>query len=226
MLAWARRELVIVLCIHAHGETHTMRRKSMLFFVLGVLLLVAAASVAAMSLAPGSNSLLKTTAAPQAATTEATVPMVVAQLDIAKGTLLDNPAELLRINEVPASQFNQETQFNDIEALRNMVATADIKAGDSLRKSTVHAAGLAQKIPAPAAGQPALKAFPVQVNSLSGVADLIQPGDFVDVVASFNMDVTTLRPGVPQSGENGGVKPGTYRTNRQRRNVTCAAAGC
>jgi pilus assembly protein CpaB len=73
-----------------------------------------------------------------------------------------------------------------------MVTTADIKAGDALRKSVVREAGLAQKIPAAAAGEPPLKAFPIQANSLSGVGDLMQPGDFVDVLGSFRVDVTTL----------------------------------
>lgn len=174
-----------------------MRRKSTLLVVLGVLLLAAAAGVAAMSLVPGGNGLLA--AAPQEEMVDPLVPVVVAQLDLSKGTLIDAPEEFLSISEVPASQFDQATQFNDLEALRDMVTMADIKAGDTLRKSAVREAGLAQKIPAPADGEPSLKAFPVQVNSLSGVADLIAPGDFVDVLASFPLDVTTFYP----DGEGG-----------------------
>ncbi len=168
-----------------------MRRKSTLFIVLGVLLLLAAGGVAAMSFAPGGNSLLST-AAQQEPTVEPPVPVVVAQLDIPQDTLIDAPEQFLSISEVPASQFNPETHFNDLEALRDMVAVTDIIAGDTLRKSDVREAGLAQKIPAPAEGQPQLKAFPLQVNSLSGVADLVQPGDFVDVLGSFPLEVTSL----------------------------------
>ncbi len=174
-----------------------MRRKSTLFIVLGVLLLLAAGGVAAMSLAPGGSNLLAT--APAEQTVDPPVPVVVAQLDLPKGTLIDAPEEFLSISEVPASQFDANTQFNDLEALRDMVTISDVKAGDTLRKSTVREAGLSQKIPEAADGQPSLKAFPVQVNSLSGVADLIQPGDFVDVLASFPLDVTTFYP----DGEGG-----------------------
>lgn len=168
-----------------------MGRKSTLFVVLGVLLLLAATGVAAMSLAPSGNSLLST-ANPQEEVVEQSVPVVIAQLDLPKGTLIDTPEELLSISEVPLSQFNDQTQFNDVEALRDMVTTADIKAGDALRKSAVREAGLSQKIPASAPGEPALKAFPIQANSLSGVGDLMQPGDFVDVLGSFRVDVTTM----------------------------------
>jgi pilus assembly protein CpaB len=97
---------------------------------------------------------------------------------------------------VPESQFMADANLSSLEEVRNMVTTTTIKAGEAVRKDQIRKAGLAQKIPAAAEGQEPVKAFPVQVNSLSGVADLIQPGDFVDVLASFNLDVATFTPGV------------------------------
>lgn len=85
-----------------------------------------------------------------------------------------------------------------------MVATSSIAANDAVRKDQLRKAGLAQKIPAPKEGEAPLKAFPVQVNSLSGVADLVNPGDFVDVLASFNLDVATFTPGAPSADQTGG----------------------
>src|SRR3712207_8108204 len=106
----------------------------------------------------------------------------------------------LMIRRPPRSTlFPYTTLFrSSIEDARNMIATTTIKAGDVVRKDALRKAGLAQKIPAPKEGEAPVKAFPLQVNSLSGVADLVQPGDFVDVVASFNLDVITFHPGAPQ----------------------------
>lgn len=168
-----------------------MRRKSSLLILLGVLLLAAAGGVAAMSLRPSGNSLLAVNT-PQEPPVDPMLSVVVAQIDLEKGTLINAPDEYLSTSEVPASQFNAQTQFSDPQALRDMVLTADVKAGETINSSVVRQAGLAQKIPEPEDGQPSLRAFPIQVNNLSGVADLIQSGDFVDVLGSFRLDVTTL----------------------------------
>jgi pilus assembly protein CpaB len=146
-----------------------------------------------MSLRPAGSGTLAGVVTQQQAS-DSKVPVVVAQIDLPKGTLLNTPDQLLSLSEIPASQFNDQAQFNDLETLRDMVTTIDIQAGEPLRQNVVRKAGLAQKIPAPSDGQPSLKAFPIQVNSLSGVADLIAPGDFVDVLASFGVDVLTLYP--------------------------------
>lgn len=168
-----------------------MRRKSSLLILFGVLLLAAAGGVAAMSLRPSGNSLLAVNT-PQEPPVDPMVSVVVAQIDLEKGTLINAPDEYLSTSEVPASQFNAQTQFSDPQALRDMVLTADVKAGETINSNVVRQAGLAQKIPEPDDGQPSLRAFPIQVNNLSGVADLIQSGDFVDVLGSFRLDVTTL----------------------------------
>lgn len=180
-----------------------MRGKSTLFILLSLALLLAAGGVAAMSLRPSGNGLLNT-AAPQEQVPDPMVPIVVAQIDLPQGTLISPPDDFLSIEEVPASQYNTQLQFNNPEALRDMVTTTEIKAGDVIRSNAVRQAGLSQKIPESVEGEPALKAFPIQVNTLSGVADLLQPGDFVDVVGSFRIDVTTL-----YSNGQGGVSEKT-----------------
>lgn len=127
-------------------------------------------------------------------TPEPTMQIVTAAIDIEEGTLITATDELLKMSDVPVSQFNKDANLTSVADARNMIATMTIKAGESITKDALRKAGLAQKIPAPKAGEEPVKAFPVQVDSLSGVADLVQPGDFVDVLASFNLDVVTIRP--------------------------------
>jgi pilus assembly protein CpaB len=135
-------------------------------------------------------------------TPEPQVPRVKAELDIAAGTVLTSTDGLLTTEMVPVSQFMTGVNLSSVEEARDMVATSSLKANDAVRKDQLRKAGLAQKIPAPKEGEQSVKAFPVQVNSLSGVADLVMPGDFVDVLASFNLDVATFTPGIA-TGETG-----------------------
>jgi pilus assembly protein CpaB len=181
-----------------------MRRKSTLLIIAGFALLLLAGGMAVLTFARPSQAMLSASE-PSSPTAEPMVPVVVAEIDIEPGTIITATNELLSVNEIRASQFNNETNITNIEDARNMVANTSIKAGEPVLRSFLRPAGLAEKIPEPEPGQPSLKAFPIQVNSLSGVADLIQPGDFIDVVASFNLDVVTFHPGAPQQGENGPV---------------------
>ena len=137
-------------------------------------------------------------------TAEPTFSVVKADIDIPEGTVITATEGLLTLGDVPASQFAEDLNVVSMEDVRNMIVTSPIKAGEAVRKDSLRKAGLAQKIPAPKEGEAPVKAFPLQVNSLSGVADLVQPGDFVDVVASFNLDVITFHPGAPQP-QDGGV---------------------
>ena len=131
------------------------------------------------------------------------VEIVEAALDIQAGSLISDPDTLLTTGTIAGDDYaaNPDAYFTSPEDVRNLKAVVTIRGGQPVRKEQVGPAGLSLKIPTPVPGQAALKAFPVQVNSLTGVADMVQPGDFVDVMASFNMDVNTFRPGVRQDGE-------------------------
>ncbi len=178
-----------------------MQLRSSFLIIVGAILLLAAVGMVTLTFA--SSGGLSATSTKESPTPEPMVPVVVAEIDIDEGTVITSTDGLLRMDEVRASQFNNQTHLTNVADAHNMVATTTIKAGEPVYKSALREAGLAQKIPAPETGQPSMKAFPVQVNSLSGVADLIQPGNFVDVVASFNLDVVTFHPGAPQQGEGG-----------------------
>lgn len=182
-----------------------MRRgSSSLLLIVGIfVLLVAGAGTYLYLFSPGT---LPGTAVVQGSpTAEPDVEVVQAAIDITSGSLISNPGELLTTGTIPAREYNAspDAYFRSPEEVRNLKALVDISGNSPVRRDQVGPAGLALKMPAPADGQASLKAFPIQVNALTGVADLIQAGDFVDVMASFNLDVATFRPGVPQAGEGG-----------------------
>jgi pilus assembly protein CpaB len=176
-----------------------MRRgSSSLLIIVGLFLLLAAGAAGVLMFYAPTQGLFAATPAQLPPTTEPMVAVLKADIDIPEGTIISSTEGLLKMGEVPTSQFNEDINVVSLEDARNMIATTTIKAGDAIRKDSLRKAGLAQKIPAPKEGEAPVKAFPLQVNSLSGVADLVQPGDFVDVVASFSMDVITFHPGAPQ----------------------------
>jgi pilus assembly protein CpaB len=193
-----------------------MRRgSSSLLIIVGLFLLLAAGAAGVLMFFAPSQGLFAATPAQLPPTTEPMVAVVKADIDIPEGTIISSTEGLLKMGEVPTSQFNEDVNIVSVEDARNMIATSSIKAGDPIRQDSLRKAGLAQKIPAPKEGEAPVKAFPLQVNSLSGVADLVQPGDFVDVVASFSVDVITFHPGVPTKEDAGFVNSITERATNE-----------
>jgi len=181
-----------------------MRRgSSSLLIIVGLFLLLAAGAAGVLMFYAPTEGILASSSAQLPPTAEPTFSVVKADIDIPEGTVITATEGLLTLGDVPASQFAEDLNVVSMEDVRNMIVTTPIKAGEAVRKDALRKAGLAQKIPAPKEGEAPVKAFPLQVNSLSGVADLVQPGDFVDVVASFNLDVITLHPGAPQPQDGG-----------------------
>jgi pilus assembly protein CpaB len=190
------------------GASPMRRGSSSLLIIVGIFaLLLAGAGTYLYLFSPG--SLPGTATVQTAPLPEPDIMVIQAAIDLEPGTLIDDPDELLKTSPIPAVQYhaNPEQYFVDPEELRNLKTLRTISANEPMRRDTVAPAGLALTMPTTGPGQPSIKAFPIQVNALSGVADLIQTGDFVDVMASFNMDVTTFRPGVPQQAAEGVTQP-------------------
>lgn len=183
-----------------------MRRgSSSLLIIVGLFLLLAAGAAGVLMFYSPSeaNSIFAAPQVQMPPTPVPLVPRVKAELDIQSGTVFTTTDGLLTSEMVPETEFIADVHLSSVEDARDMVATGAITANDPVRKDQLRKAGLAQKIPAPQNGEDPVKAFPIQVDSLSGVADLIQPGDFVDVLASFSLDVATFTPGAPTTGETG-----------------------
>lgn len=143
------------------------------------------------------------------ATTEPRVGVVEARIEIQAGTFITN-TELfgLSIRQIPQRELDTETMFTNLNDVQNKVAVRTINPG-IVRRDDLTEPGLSQNIPTPGPDENVRpKAYPLAVDSLSGVADQIRPGDFVDVVATFitqrrvyvpiSVDADTLRFNVEQ----------------------------
>lgn len=139
----------------------------------------------------------------QTPTVEPKKRVVVARIDIPSTTVLTDSETFLNLEDIPESKYNTSPAqyFTSFSELRNKQAVRQITAGDPVLNTDVTEAGLSLQIPAARPGQPRPKAFSFQVNSLTGVADQIKSGDFVDVLASFEIEQRILRPGVSESGQ-------------------------
>ncbi|GAB4189905.1 MAG: SAF domain-containing protein [Roseiflexaceae bacterium] len=180
-----------------------MRRGGRLFVLLGILVALVAAFGLYLYLQSSATTTGTLDPSLLTPTTEPRKRVVVARIDIPNTTVLTDTETFLSLDEIPESEYNANpTQyFTSFSDLRNKQTILGVSAGDPVRASDVTDAGLSLQIPPGRAGQPRPKAFPFQVNSLTGVADLITPGDFVDVIASFQVQVPLIRVGVNEQGQ-------------------------
>jgi pilus assembly protein CpaB len=177
-----------------------MRRGGRLILLLGVLIAAAAALFLYVFL--------------QSPPTPAEVPnipptepprkqIVVARIDIPSNSVLTDTETFLQLGEISEADFNARPRdyFTSSGELQGKVTLRLISAGEPIFRGDVQEAGLSLQIPPAAPNEARPKAFPLRVENLSGVADQITPGDFVDVIASFRFTRTFLRPGFDDQGQ-------------------------
>jgi pilus assembly protein CpaB len=174
-----------------------MRRGGRLFLLLGILILVVGALAYFVLSQP---NLANQPPIPEP-TQELKRRIVVARIDIPNNTVITDTEGLLTTAEIPETEFaaGQGQYFTSQSELANKQTLRAISFNDRIRKSDVTDPGLSIQIPTALPNQPRVKAIPFQVNNLTGVADQIKPSDYVDVLASFIVKRTYLRPGF---GEN------------------------
>ena len=179
-----------------------MRRGGRLFLLLGLVIAAAAAVFLLILLPQFTNPQASNGGALTAPTQEPTRPVVVARIDIPANTVLTDTT-LLSMSDIPESRYNANPNqyFTDVNQLQSLKTISNIAVNNPILASNVTNAGLSAQIPGGPPNQPQPKAFPVQVSNLSGVADQITPGDFVDVIASFSIDQTVIRPGFNDAGQ-------------------------
>jgi len=172
-----------------------MRRGGRLFLLLGILILVAAALAYFVLSQPQSPSpdLVPT------ATVEIKRKIVVARIDIPANTILTDTETFLGVVDIPESEFKAGQYFESPNDLVNKQTVRQINFNERITQSDITEPGLSILIPTGQPNQPRPKAVPVSVDNLSGVADQIRPGDFVDILASFEIQRTIIRPSF---GEN------------------------
>ncbi|MBC8161127.1 MAG: flagellar biosynthesis protein FlgA [Roseiflexaceae bacterium] len=180
-----------------------MRRGGRLILLLGAVLAALVALGVAVFLQQGTPP--GTDQAFVEPTSEPTQRIVIARATIPRDTLLTDTVTLLDYTDIPESVFNAspDDYFQDVTELANKVTITEIASTSPVRARDVIDPGLSASIPEAADGQPRTKAYPLQVSNLSGVADEIAIGDFVDVLTSFSVTRTYLRPGF---NEEGGIR--------------------
>ncbi len=117
------------------------------------------------------------------------VQVVVAARDIGDGTRLDESN--LTIKEIP-KKYAQPGTIDDVVPLFDRVVYVPVLEGVQILESMLASpekAGLAQKIPKDKRG------FTVAVNNITGVAGLLQPGDFVDLLLTVEVGQTNPNTG-------------------------------
>ncbi len=199
-----------------------MRRGSnSLLIILAIFLLLGAAAVGYFMFLGSSAGASPFSAAKAPPTVAPPQQIVQAVVDIKTGTVISTTNDLLKMTEISGEDFarNPKAYFTTLEDVKGQKALQDLAGGKPILRTAVGPAGLADRIPPPVPGREALHAFPIQLSTLTGVADMIQPGDYVDIMASFNQNVMTIRPGLPltltkELSGAGATGSGTLYTNQ------------
>jgi Flp pilus assembly protein CpaB len=149
-----------------------LRRTSRLLVLFGIGLAVLTFVVILFLLPPSSN--LNT----PKATAPADVQVVIAVADIGIGTTITS--EMLDTRRVPPGGKSADALADPSQAI-GQVVRAPIAAGAQVTLGALGKGTIQQQLVVP----PGFRAFTVEVNQLTGVGNLIQTGDTVDVVISL-----------------------------------------
>jgi pilus assembly protein CpaB len=179
-----------------------MRRGGRIFLLLGVIVLVLALFGLIYYLQQSGGQATQQGGPVVPPTAIPKVQVVTAKIDIPSGTVLTDTGALeqfLTTEEIPETDYNRDPgqYFTSPSELLNKVTIRDVPALEKVVRSAVVDTGLSFQIPPAQPGQPRPKAIPFEVDNLRGVADQIQPGDFVDVIASFDVGRSYFQPAPP-----------------------------
>lgn len=185
-----------------------MRRGGRLLLVLGILIAAVAAGLLFFLLGGlGSGGGPETTpGVSQLPTPDPGVDVVIAQVDIPGNKVISDTA-LLSTENIPTDEYNanRAQYFTSINEVVGQLAINPIPNGQRIEKRDLTEPGLSQQIPPPEEGRPADKAIAFRVDSLTGIADQVKPGDTVDVVATFRIPRRIGVPGPAVSDGQGGT---------------------
>jgi pilus assembly protein CpaB len=164
-----------------------MRRGGLLILLIGLILIVGAVALF-LFLQPGALAPNTGDAPPPPPTEVPQVEVVRARVDIPAGTVILNSVDLLEVTRIPQPEFNERENVSRISQVEGLLTTRAIRAGELISPNALTEPGLSQQLPTAEPDRGRDKAYPLIVNNLSGVADQLKPGDFVDVIATFAVD--------------------------------------
>jgi pilus assembly protein CpaB len=144
------------------------------------------------------------------------VQVVVATTDIPLGTVVT--ADMLSTSTVPVSQA-KPGYFASSSLVVGSIARQGIVSGEQLSNADFSTDQAQIKVPA------GRRALAVSVNELTGVGNLIYPGDWVDVVITLDkaaIPVVVVQPGPPtttQAGHDDALAPVTVKASALLQNI-------
>jgi len=157
-----------------------LRRTSRLVLLAGVFL-AALTFVVILFLQGGDGGQVTATPTPP----PANLPTVVASVDIPLGTVIT--ADMVTTRTMPVDNREAGALGDVSQAVGKIVAT-NIVTGGQVTSGDFLVRDVEVTVPA------GRRAIAVSVNELSGVAKLVTTGDSVDVIVTFNIDVTNVLP--------------------------------
>ncbi|NWG20671.1 MAG: flagellar biosynthesis protein FlgA [Chloroflexi bacterium] len=133
--------------------------------------------------------------------------VVSARTDIRANTVLTDTETFLELTDIPEPEYNAapDTYYTSFGELTNKVTLRQINATEILRSRDLTDAGLSLQVPPPdTPDAPRDRVLPLEMSNLTGVADQIRPGDFVDLVMTYEIQRLVLRPSLtvdPATGQ-------------------------
>lgn len=135
---------------------------------------------------------------PPTPTEDPGVPIMVAKFDIPENTLISDTVTLLESRRIQNPDYEARAEdlirSNEVSQIVGMVAAVPILAGSPIERGLLTKPGLSQQIPTAEPGRPRPKAYPLEVDSFTGVGDQLKVGDTVDVVVTFEMGRRVYQP--------------------------------
>jgi pilus assembly protein CpaB len=153
-----------------------VRRTSRLVLLLGIFL-AALTFVVVLFIGQGGGSNQPQTGGPTAPPTQ--LPVVVAVNDIPLGTVVT--ADLLTTRTIPVANI-ETNALGDTSQAVGKTTRANIVAGQQVHSTDFQNRAVPLTVPA------GKRAFPVQINELTGVLNLLDVGDSVDLIISLRGD--------------------------------------
>jgi len=177
-----------------------MQRGVIVILIIGLILVIGAAALFFLLQQPGGGGLVGVAQPTPALPTEVPeVEIVRARVDIPANTLIADTT-LLDVITIPQTEFDPDQNFSRTGEIVGKLTTRPFRANEFIVKAGLTEPGLSQQIPTAEPERARDKAYPFIVNNLSGVADRIVPGDFVDVVATFSVPRRESYPTITQEG--------------------------
>ncbi len=166
-----------------------MRRNVVLPLLLALILLIGAGVLGLLFLTGRFGGGTANQPVDEIATpTPVPVSVLAARIDFPAGTVITDTT-LLEPVQISQAEFNaQPDQYFTSEQtseVRGQLTLAPLISGQPILRSQLTEPGLSQQIPEAEDNEIRRKAYPLEVDNLTGVGDQIQVGDFVDAIMTY-----------------------------------------